>query len=287
MVLTMGRFRVKSVPETPESQESGDLQESGASPASAAPEQPVVSALRRRGVAPVLLSLFLVAGLPAAGGATWQWKNIQAHQTRQAFDQHASRVAARITKTLQRDTDLTTTSRALIEQNPDMTNAQLGSWFSTLEPTAPANASGVTYIEKVSAAQLYYFRVAIGADPTSALSAGEPFTVTPSTAQAPYCLTRLLALRSSVTKPGDLALPPGLDWCSTSANSALAAARDTGGIEVAKLLSGDEGRVLGFGSPAGTAPGNGDIQTLKSIDQAFGSTIVVVAPLYEGPTPPT
>ena len=65
-------------------------------------------------------------------------------------------------------TDLTTTSRALIEQNPDLTNAQLGSWFSALASSAPTNASGVTYIEKVSAAQFYYFRVAIAADPTSA-----------------------------------------------------------------------------------------------------------------------
>jgi diguanylate cyclase (GGDEF)-like protein len=238
-------------------------------------------------VAPVLLSLFLVAGLAAAGGATWQWKNIQAHQTRQAFDQHASRVAARITKTLQRDTDLTTTSRALIEQNPDMTNAQLGSWFSTLEPTAPANASGVTYIEKVSAAQLYYYRVAIAADPTSALSAGESFAITPNTAQAPYCLTRLMALRSALTSAGDIALPPGLDWCSTSSNTALTSARDTGQIEVTKLLGTDEGRVLGFQAQAGSAPGNTDIEALKSLNEAFSSTVVMVAPVYEGPTPAT
>jgi hypothetical protein len=235
----------------------------------------------------LLLSLFLVAGLAAAVGATWQWKNIQARQTRQSFDQHASGVAARIAKTLQRDTDLTTTSRALIEQNPDMTNAQLGSWFSTLEPSAPANASGVTYIEKVSSAQLYYYRVAISADPTSALSAGGSFTITPSTAQAPYCLTRLMAVRSALTSAADIALPPGLDWCSTSANGALTSARDTGQIEVTKLLGTDEGRLLGFQSQAGSAPGNTEIEALKSLNEAFSSTVVMVAPVYEGPTPAT
>ena len=125
-----------------------------------------------------------------------------------------------------------------------MTNAQLGSWFSASLPTAPADASGVTYIEKVTAGELYYYRVAIGADPTSALSAGTPFAITPSTAQAPYCLTRLLALRSSLTSVGDAALPPGLDWCSTSVNAALTAARDTGQVEVTKLL----GRRRGSGA---------------------------------------
>jgi len=285
MVFTMGIRRATKVPEATETEQPT---EQPVEPAvESAVEPRVASARPRRGVARVLLALFLVVGLAAAVGATWQWKNIKARQTRQAFDQHASGVAARVTKTLQRDTDLTTTSRALIEQNPDLTNAQLGSWFSSLRPSAPSNASGVAYIEKVTAAQLYYFRVAIGADPTSALSAGGSFALTPNTAQSPYCLTRLLALRSSLTSVGDVALPPGLDWCSTSAAGALSTARDTGRLEVTKLLSSDEGRLLGFGSQAGTAPGNADIESLKSVDTAFSSTIVVVAPVYEGPTPTT
>ena len=53
------------------------------------------------------------------------------------------------------------------------------------------------------------------------------------------------------------------------------------------MLGADEGRVLGFQTQAGTAPGNSDIQTLKSLDQAFSSTIVVVAPVDQGPTPTT
>ncbi len=272
MVLSMGRRRAISAPESEASE----------------PDERSVSRPRpHRGVARVLLALFLVAGLAAAAGASWQWKTVQARQNRQAFDQKASSVAAKVTTALQRDTDLTTTGRVLVEQNPDLTNVQLGSWFSALLPTAPGDASGLTYIEKVSAAQLYYFRVAIGADPTSALAAGEPFAITPSTAQPPYCLTRLLALRSALKATGDTALPPGLDWCSTSVGTALASSRDTGQVEVTKLLGADEGRVLGFRTQATTAPGNSDIEILKSLDQAFSSTIVVVAPVYEGPTPST
>ncbi len=253
--------------------------ESTPSPARRATPRP------RRGLTRVLLALFLVAGLASAAAAGWQWKKVVDRQNRQSFDQQASGVAARITKQLQRDTDLTATGRAVVQQDPAMTNVQFAAWFSALTTSRVANATGLTYIQKVPAAQLYFFRVALVADPTSAMSAGEPFTVTPASAQAPYCLTRLMALQSSLRSEGDVALPPGLDWCSTAVNSALTSSRDSGQIEVTKLLGADEGRVLGFETQAGTGPGNADIQILKSLDQAFGNTIVVVAPLYEGPTP--
>ena len=142
-------------------------------PKSLTPEtRPVPRQRSRRGVARILLSLFLIVGLASAVFAGWQWKNVQARQARQSFHAQASGVAAKVTKALQRDIDLTTTSRALIEQNPNITNVQLGSLFSTLAPSGPANSSGITYIEKVSSDQLYYYRVAIATDPTSALSAG-------------------------------------------------------------------------------------------------------------------
>jgi diguanylate cyclase (GGDEF)-like protein len=245
------------------------------------------AAAPRRGVARVLLALFLVAGLAAAVVAGTQSKNAAAQRSRQAFDTQASGIAAGVSQVLQRDADLTTMTRSVIEQNPNLSNAQLSSWFAASAPAGLGNVSGVTYIEKVSAADFYYFRVAIDADPASSLSAGAPFVVTPASAQLPYCLTRLLALRASLKTTGDVALPPGLDWCSTSVDSALTTSGDTGQLEVTKLLGSDEGRVLGFQGPAGSAPGNADIETLKSLDQAFGSTVVVLAPVYSGPTPTT
>ncbi len=223
--------------------------------------------------------------MATAAAAGWQYKKVVDRHNAQSFDQQASGVASRVTKQLQRATDLTATGRAVIQQDPSMTNVQFAAWFSALTNGRLANTTGLTYIQKVPAAQFYFFRVALVADPTSAMSAGEPFTVTPASAPAPYCLTRLMALQASARSVGDVALPPGLDWCSTSVNGALTSSRDTGQIEVAKLLGANEGRVLGFQTQAGTGPGNADIQTLKSIDQAFGSTVVVVAPLFAGPTP--
>jgi diguanylate cyclase (GGDEF)-like protein len=235
----------------------------------------------------VLLSLFLVAGLAAASLAGWQWGRSVNRQARASFDQRASVVAANVTKTLQRDADLTTTGPVAIEQNPQMTNVQFAAWFSALGTAHLADGSGVAYIQNVPTTQLYFFQLALGTDPTSPVAAGEPFTITPSSAQAPYCLTRLLALRSALQTAGDAALPPGLDWCSTSLDSALNTSRDTGQLVVAKMLGADEGRVLGFSPPNGSSLGNAQVQILKSLNQAFGSTIVMVTPVYAGPTPAT
>ncbi len=175
----------------------------------------------RRGLAPVLLSLFLVVGLLAAAGAGWKWTGTVNGGARQSFDQRAAGVASRVTMALQGATDLTTSTRALIGQNPDLTNVELAGWFSALSGSRQQSTSGVAYIESVSASEFYYFRVAMAADPTSTLSSGVPFTVTPSSAQAPYCFTRLQALRSSLQHAAGVALPPGLDWCDTSVNGAL------------------------------------------------------------------
>jgi len=241
----------------------------------------------RRGVVAVLLSLFLVAGLAAAAGAGWKWTNAINGRARQSFDQRASGVAARVTDSLQSVTDLTTSTRALIGQNPDLTNVQLGGWFSALGASRHAATSGVTSIENVSSSEFYYFRVAIAADPTSLMTAGEPFTLTPSSAQAPYCFARLLVLRSSLQSAAGAALPPGLDWCDTSVAGALGASRDTGQLTVTKLLGSDEVKVLGLKAGTDLTSGNAVGHVINSIDQAFGSTVVVVAPVYEGPAPAT
>jgi len=220
----------------------------------------------RRGVSTALLTLFVALGLATATFAGWQWGRTTDRQNRQSFDQRASGVAARVTNALQRDTDLTTATRAAIGQNPAMTNPQLASWLSESTSSGLVGISGMTYIETVSSAQFFYFRVAMGIDPTSTLSAGEPFTVTPSTAQPPYCMTRLLALRSSLQSAADVALPPGLDWCATSVNGALSSSRDTGQIAITKMLGPDKGSAL---------------------NHAFGSSVVLLAPVYMGPTPTT
>src|ERR1700678_2484521 len=62
----------------------------------------------RRSAARSLLALFLVVGLATAVVAGWQTKHAAARQSRQSFDQQASGIAATVTRTLQRDADLTT-----------------------------------------------------------------------------------------------------------------------------------------------------------------------------------
>ena len=249
-------------------------------------EQPGGVRLPRRGTARALLALFLVIGLATAAGAGWQWSRTVDRQTRQTFHHQASTVAAAVTTAIKRDADLTVTTRAVIEQNPLMTNAGLARWFSALTSSRHPDALGTAYIQTVSHAELYYFLLAMAADPTSALEADGPFAVTPASARAPYCFTRLLALSSAVQSAGDAAMPPGLDWCATAAAGALTAARDSGQPSVARVLVPDESALLGLHPSGGAAPGT-QVESLKSIDQALGSAIVVFTPQYNSPSTPT
>src|ERR1700681_2761942 len=157
MLLGMGRRRKASASET-----------QGSELAIQTPSRP----RSRRGVVGALLSLFVVIGLVTSVFAGWQWKTAVDRQARQAFDQQAGGVAGRVTKALQRATDLTATGRAVIAQDPQMTNTQLAGWFSALAGTRLADATGVAYIQSVPADQLYFFRVAMVGDIASALTAG-------------------------------------------------------------------------------------------------------------------
>ena len=111
-----------------------------------------------RAVVRALLALFLIVGLASAAVAGTQSKNAAARQARQTFDQTASGIAANVAKALQRDADLTTATRAVVEQNPGMSNTQLASWFTALTPTGLSDVTGVVSIQKLTPTQYYYFR---------------------------------------------------------------------------------------------------------------------------------
>jgi diguanylate cyclase (GGDEF)-like protein len=239
-----------------------------------------------RGVAWTLVALFAAGGLAAAAVAGWQWGNAVDGQARQSFDRQASAVATSVTTALQRDTDVAASAAAVVAQDPHMTNAGMAQWLAALTAGRVPNALGLSFIAPVSASDLFFFRVGLAADPTSALLAGGPFTIVPPGAGAPYCFTRTMALDAAVKSAADAAMPAGLDWCATAAASALATARDTGQLTVARALVPDEARVLGL-SPSASTPGGPQVQSLKSIDAALGQAVVIYAPVYDGTAPAT
>ena len=171
-----------------------------------------------------------------------------------------------------------------------MTNAQLGSWFSALTPSAPADAIG-DHLHREGVVRPSSISSGWPSPPTprARVAAGEPFAITPSTAQAPYCLTRLLALRASLTQRRVTPhCPPGLDWCSTSVERARSPRRAIPARSRSRSCSGPT-RVGCSGSRPRPERRRGTptIESLKSLDQAFSSTVVVVAPVYGGATPTT
>jgi diguanylate cyclase (GGDEF)-like protein len=239
---------------------------------------------RRRSAASVWLSALVVLGLAAAAVAGWQWGRAVDRQNTQSFDQRASTVGAAVAATLQRDTQLTATIRTLVTQDPQLTNAQLSGWLSSLAAGKP-EMSGALFIQPVAADKVFYFLLQLAADPTPASAAGEPFVLTPATAQSPYCFTSLLAMRSSLESAGDTVLPPGLDWCATASAGALNRSRDTGQAVTTTLLEPNESAILGSLKSSGGHSAGGAVQTLRSLDQAFGSTVVVLEPVYAQPAP--
>ena len=240
---------------------------------------------RRSRGAFAMVSAFLAVGLAVAGVAGWQWGRAVNRQAQQSFDARATTVSNRVSTSLQRDADLSTALRTVVAQNPQLTNAQLSGWFSSLASSQTPEATGVMYIQRVPSADLLEFLVAMSHDPTTAFTAGGSFAVTPSGSSSPYCLTKLLALRPALESAGDIVLTPGLDWCDTSSAGALATARDTGQLTVTPLLGPDEGHALGL-SGGGATSATAGIQTLKSLGQAFSSTDVFLTPVY-GTTPTT
>jgi diguanylate cyclase (GGDEF)-like protein len=247
-----------------------------------------VPAVRRssRAGAVALLVVVALAGLGTATVAGRQWGSVVNQRDRQSFDRRAQTVAARVASVLQRDADVTTTAASIEAQDPQLSNAGLSEWFTTLTTGHVPNALGATFIQPVLDYQLALYRVLVDSDPTSALRSGGSFSILPSTATSPYCLTRLLALDPAVRSAGDAALPPGLDWCATPAGSALSAARDTGTPAVAKVVAPDEGTLTGL-EPAGKTPDAAQIQTLKSIEGALGQAVVFFAPVYSQTAPAT
>jgi len=254
-------------------------------PTATAPTPPARTRPPRRAPVRVVLSLVAAAGLAGATLAGWQWSNSVNRQARQSSDRQAEAVAARVTTTLQRDADLTAVTAATVEQNPQLTNAELAQSFGELTASHLPDALGVSFVEPVSTTQLGLYRVLLASDPTSSLQAADSFTLLPAGSQSPYCITRLLALDSAVRSAGDAAMPPGLDWCNTQAGPALDSARDTGSVTVSRLVAPDEGTEVGLRS-TGTVPGSAQIQSLKSIDAALGQAVVFWAPVYSG-TPTT
>ena len=168
---------------------------------------------------------------------------------------------------------------------PSITNAQLGTYFDTLAAGTP-EATGAIFVRSIPDLTLYNYLETLAADPTTAFQNGPAFSISPGGTRTTYCLTQLMAARPSLTAAADIALPAGLDWCATAAGRALQAS-GASGQPVETMMLASEGAGLGLQGASSPASAGPDVQTLRSLDQAFGSTVIIFEPVYSSPSPAT
>ena len=235
--------------------------------------------VRATGPAWLWLVVFALVGLTVSAVAGWRSGGALDRQAAQRFDQRANAVAAPIGTALQHNADVTSATRAFVTSQPQATNAQFAQFYDTVAASNP-ESTGVVYVRNVSHVSLFNFVLSLAHDPTSAFTSGAPFSITPAQTASSYCLTQLMAIRSSLVSAADLVLPSGLNLCGTATSKALQQAGDTGRPVESTLLAADEGAGLALSGGSGSISVAAGEQTMRSLDQAFGSTVVMFEPVY-------
>jgi diguanylate cyclase (GGDEF)-like protein len=122
---------------------------------------------------------------------------------------------------LQRQQDLVVNVKAFLLTNPNTTQAEFSRWIAASDIYARyPGIEGLAEVEYVPAADLPAF---VARYDTGALGSGGSLSVTPSGARSYYCLISVTSSR-----PGEVATPAGLDFCTTVLGPALIDAADSG-----------------------------------------------------------
>lgn len=149
-------------------------------------------------VAAVLSLGVLVLGLLASVVSAVAWRTSVQNSHRAAFESDARSAATTLTMALQRDADLVATARALVADDPTVSNAAFTQWFDTLgAPQHYPGTIGFAYIERVTPAQLPSFAATVATDPPLGVAVPRSFAVQPPGQRAAYCLMRLTTLQLS------------------------------------------------------------------------------------------
>lgn len=190
----------------------------------------------------------LVACVAISLAAAGAWRAQVWRQPNAAFDAEAASVGSSVTTALRRMDDLTVAARTLVGSNPELTNAELASWYRSIGAQRRyPGALGFGYMELVPAAQLSRYVAQIRADPIPGMSRpAHDFKIIPPGRRASYCLVRL-----GVAGVVNRLIPGGysLDVCGVPGVYALLSSRDTGATTtfLAPLTAGE--RVLTVSAP--------------------------------------
>ncbi len=191
----------------------------------------------------------LVLGVVASVAGAVAWRTSVHNSHRAAFESDARSTSATLTMALQRDADLVAAARALVADNPTMSNAAFARWFDTLGASLRYPGTvGFAYVERVTPAQLPSFAAAVAADPPLGVSVPHPFVVQGPGQRSAYCLMRLTTLQlapSLLSRLHALAvaradfgnfISPTTDECTNPAFERLLAPTSTGSLTVGSFV---------------------------------------------------
>ena len=148
------------------------------------------------GIGRALSAGVLVVGVAASIFGAVAWHTSVHHSHHVAFVSDAQSMAATLTMALQRDADLVATARAVVADDPAITNAAFAQWFATLGASQRYPGTiGFAFIQRVTPAQLPSFAATVTADPPLGVSVPRPFAVQPSGQRSAYCLVRLATVQ--------------------------------------------------------------------------------------------
>ena len=241
---------------------------------------------RRAGLVAVAM-LLVGVGCSVLGGGAWSaYVHTQASRT---FTSMATMAADAVGSSLQRDDDLGQTARTLVETTPALTNQQFSMWFRLLGAGDSYPGSfGLIYIENVRQTELARFSRQVLHDPPLGLPITGPFAITPPKSDAPYCLTRAVAVQvaaSTGISPTSLTAlfaftAPDLNYCALPIGAMLRASSSSG-----------EAAAVTLASLIAESPHEVGVPTIPAVLPGFlakSGLIVTMTPIYpRGSTPPT
>src|SRR5579859_4642487 len=136
--------------------------------------------------------LALATGIAASIAVGVIWSSESRDHAAEGFATEAAVVSSSVRDGITRMNDLTVGARAKIVSDPTATNADLASWYESVDARHRyPGALGFGYAEVVPAAQLASYESAVRADPAPGIAPLHRLVVFPPGRRTSYCLIRL------------------------------------------------------------------------------------------------
>jgi diguanylate cyclase (GGDEF)-like protein len=159
------------------------------------------------------------------------------HRTRERFETSSTEVTDSLHSAIEHEEDLVVSAGAFFAANPDITNAELQGWSTSVRAAERyPELLGLGAMAYVPHAALAEFTDQLHRDPSSPIGATGALTIVPAGERPFYCLLRAAIAVDGSTASG---ISFGVDYCAGEIGASLIAARDTGTPSILAVPSAD------------------------------------------------